>query len=290
MSEERIIVSVIIPCFNQGQYIDDAVDSVLSQTFQDFEIVIVNDGSTDDFTNIKLENYNKPKTKVINTSNRGLSSARNKGIQESTGDYILPLDADDKIGSRYLEKAVEILKMHNDIGIVYCKAEFFGDRLGSWDLPAFSKEAILLTNMIFCSALFRRSDFMATKGYNCNMIYGWEDWDLWLSIIETGKGVYKLPDVHFYYRIKNSDSMVRSLGLSQERKSYSLKTLYFNHFDYYVEKLGNPIQLYAQLIETRTSLKTLLQSKEYRIGRLFFIPVRLIKRLLKVTHSKRIYI
>ena len=77
-------VSVIIPCYNHGVYIDETVDSVLDQTFQDFEIIIINDGSTDEFTVEKLKTYNKPKTKVIHTSNQGLSSARNNGIRAST--------------------------------------------------------------------------------------------------------------------------------------------------------------------------------------------------------------
>jgi len=81
-------VSVIIPCYNQGQYLDEAVDSVLNQTFEDFEIIIVNDGSTDDFTNNLLVNYHKPKTKVISTQNQGLPSARNNGIKIASGEYI----------------------------------------------------------------------------------------------------------------------------------------------------------------------------------------------------------
>jgi glycosyltransferase involved in cell wall biosynthesis len=97
-------VSVIMPCYNQGQYIDEAVDSVLTQTYQNYEIIIVNDGSTDEFTNEKLKNYNKPKTQVIHTANQGLSAARNNGIHASNGEFILPLDADDKIANTYLER------------------------------------------------------------------------------------------------------------------------------------------------------------------------------------------
>ena len=114
-------VSIIIPCYNYGQYIDEAVDSVLAQTFQDFEIIIVNDGSTDEFTNKKLENYNKPKTTVYFTKNQGVSAARNYAIEKSSGEYILPLDADDKIHSDYIKEAVDVLEANNEIGIVYCE-------------------------------------------------------------------------------------------------------------------------------------------------------------------------
>jgi glycosyltransferase involved in cell wall biosynthesis len=97
-------VSVIIPCFNQGEYVDQAVDSVLKQSFQDFEIVIVNDGSTDPFTISHLQNYSRQKTTVVHTDNQGLAAARNNGIRQAKSEYILPLDADDKIGATFLEK------------------------------------------------------------------------------------------------------------------------------------------------------------------------------------------
>ena len=87
-------ISVIIPCYNQGQYVDEAVQSVLAQTYDDFEIIIVNDGSTDEFTNTLLSGYNNQKIKVITTSNQGLSEARNSGIRASAGEHILPPDAD----------------------------------------------------------------------------------------------------------------------------------------------------------------------------------------------------
>jgi glycosyltransferase involved in cell wall biosynthesis len=99
-------ISVIIPCFNQGPYLDEAVDSVLAQTFQDFEILVVDDGSTDAETIKILRDFARPKTRIIRTENQGLSAARNNGIREAMGEYILPLDADDKIGPGYLEDAV----------------------------------------------------------------------------------------------------------------------------------------------------------------------------------------
>ena len=81
MHADKPTVSVIIPCYNYGQYIDEAVDSVLNQTFQDFEIIIVNDGSTDEYTINRLISYNKPKCQIINTGNNGICSARNTGIE-----------------------------------------------------------------------------------------------------------------------------------------------------------------------------------------------------------------
>ena len=90
MQEEKPKVSVIMPCFNQGKFVDGAVNSVLNQTYQNFEIIIINDGSTDKKTNEILKNYKKPKTRVIHTKNQGPCIARNIGINAAQGEYILP--------------------------------------------------------------------------------------------------------------------------------------------------------------------------------------------------------
>ena len=119
-------VSVVIPCYNQGHFILEAIDSVLTQTYEDYEIIVVNDGSTDSNTIRILNAINNPKILVIHTKNEGLSSARNTGIKNSVGEYILPLDADDKIGDNYLEKAINIFNTVDNLKIVYCYASFFG--------------------------------------------------------------------------------------------------------------------------------------------------------------------
>ncbi len=188
---------------------DDAVDSVLAQTYQNVEIIIVNDGSTDTETNRILQSYEREKTRVVVTENQGLAAARNNGIQEASGGYILPLDADDQIEPTYLEQAVQLLDAQTDLGIVYCRARLFGAVETEWLLPQYSLKEMLLDNVIFCSALFRKSDWEAVGGYDPGMIYGWEDYDFWLSLIELGRKVYQIPEILFSYRVV-SDSMVRS--------------------------------------------------------------------------------
>ncbi len=202
-------VSVIIPCYNQGQYVDEAVDSVLAQSFVDFEIIIINDGSTDEDTKNILAGYNRPKTRVIHTNNQGLAAARNNGIKESRGEYILPLDSDDCIGAEYIEKAVDIFQQNDSIGIVYCRAQLFGTVEIEWQLPEYSLDEMLLENVIFCTALFRKADWEKVGGYDKGMIYGWEDYDFWLSLIELGRKVYQIPEVLFSYRVAPG-SMVRT--------------------------------------------------------------------------------
>ena len=223
-------ISVIIPCYNQGAYLDEAVDSVLAQTFQDFEILVVDDGSTDAATVKMVRDYSRPKTRVIHTDNQGLSMARNNGIREARGDYILPLDADDKIGPGYLEEAVRILDQHQEIGIAYCEAAYFGARTGHWHLPDFSTDQLLFQNLIFCSAVFRREHWEKVGGYNVNMIYGWEDWDFWLSLVHLGVKVYRIPRVLFFYRLRET-SMIQTMD---EGKQFFMRLhAILNHRDLY---------------------------------------------------------
>lgn len=219
-------VSVIIPCFNQGHFVDEAVDSVLMQSYADYEIIIVNDGSTGGLTNQLLQNYSRNKTRVITTANQGLAAARNNGIAAAEGKYILPLDADDRILPGYLEKAVAELEKDPQVGIVYCHANLFGAVETDWILPDYSLERMLVDNIIFCSAFFRKDDWLATGGYDTGMIYGWEDYEFWLSLIERGRKVVKLPETFFSYRVA-SDSMVRSREKWQKVEMF--KRVYLRH-------------------------------------------------------------
>jgi glycosyltransferase involved in cell wall biosynthesis len=223
-------VSIIIPCFNQGQYIHEAIDSVVAQTHQDFEIIIVNDGSTDIQTIDILRAIDNPSIRVIHTSNQGLASARNNGIREAQAEIILPLDSDDKIFPQYVEKALGVLKNDPATGIVYCNAELFGARKGKWALREFSVQEILFRNLIFHCAFFRRQDWEKTGGYNPNMIYGWEDWDFWLSIISLGRKVFHIPEVLHSYRVRKK-SMVHVM--TEEQKVAMHARIFLNHQQLY---------------------------------------------------------
>ncbi len=205
-------VSVIIPCYNMGGYIDEAVDSALAQTFTDIEIIIIDDGSDDTMTKSKLQNYLRPKTRVIHMQNSGVAAARNRGISEATGCYILPLDADDRIAPTFVEKACYVLDGCPSAGIVTSRVELFGEAHGEWRMsPDISLPHILLDNQIVCASLFRKSDWQKTGGYDIVMHHGWEDWDLWLRVLQLGRDVVRLPEILFFYRIRGA-SRDRSLG------------------------------------------------------------------------------
>lgn len=195
-------ISVIIPCYNQSEYLLDAVKSVVNSTYKNLEIIVVNDGSTEK-TPQEIQSMLMPFDNVIliNQENSGVCAARNNGIIKASGEYILPLDADDRIADTYIEKAVSILEQNPDIGIVYCEAEFFGTGQNKkWNLKPATLSNMLIQNRIFPSGIYRKSKFLEVGGYKKEMELGCEDWDFWLSIIETGTKVYQIPEVLFFYR------------------------------------------------------------------------------------------
>jgi glycosyltransferase involved in cell wall biosynthesis len=246
-------LSVITACFNHGKFIHEMLDSVLNQTFPDFEIIIVNDGSTDDTADI-LDKIANEKVRVIHIENRGPAFARNLAIENARAPVIMNLDADDKIAPGLLEKAYNIFTSNPDIGIVYCDAEYFGAKSGKYEIGEYSPEEMLIGNRIISQAFFRKEDWRSVGGYSDKLLFGLEDWDLWLSIIELGRFVYKIPEKLVYYRTyknpfdcrsgrrkKDRLKLMRSLVIIFHRheKLYSVYPEVFQQFAQIEEKLKN---------------------------------------------------
>ena len=122
-------VSIIITCHNLGAYLQEAVDSALAQNYSDFEVLVVDDGSTDPATVALLDRLvADPRLRVFRNPNQGVAFARNFGIDNAAGEYILPLDADDRILPDYIARAVEVLDAHPEVGFVSCHYRTFGLR------------------------------------------------------------------------------------------------------------------------------------------------------------------
>jgi len=194
-------VSVIIPCFNLGQYLDEAVESVLTQTYQDYEILIVDDGSTDGATQALLADYRRPKTRVIQVSHGGLATARNVGVANAHGQYLCALDADDRLEPSFLEKTVRVLDGDPAITFVSCWLRTFGDEEWDWTPERCDLPTLLWEDTVLTAALVRREAVGAVGGYDAAMpVQGDEDWDLWLTLVERGHRGVILPEVLFRYR------------------------------------------------------------------------------------------
>jgi glycosyltransferase involved in cell wall biosynthesis len=203
-------VSVIVPCYDLGQYLDEAVDSVLAQTFQDFEIVVVDDGSTDAGTRRLLGSYEKPRTRVVRSENRGLPAAKNLGLLHTRGPYVCMLDADDRLEPTMLQKSVAVLDEDPSIAFVSHWLRTFGDEAWEWTPARCDAPALLDVNTVNGAALVRRSALEAVGGFDESMRDGCEDWDIWLSLIEHGCRGVILPEVLFHYR-RRPESMSRAM-------------------------------------------------------------------------------
>lgn len=234
------LVSVIVACFNSQSFIHETLNCLLSVDYPNWECIVVDDGSTDNSHEIISKFCKKnDRYRVIRQPNSGPSVARNLAIQNSNGKYILPLDADDLISATYISQAVEVLENNSNIKVVYCNAEKFGYKEGFWHLPEYSFQELLKENMIFCTALYRKEDFLKTRGYDPLLRLGREDWNFWLEMLKTGGEVYKLPEVHFYYRThKKSRDKEANKNLSEIRKR-----IYENHKELYAHFFDNPIQI-----------------------------------------------
>lgn len=227
-------VSVVIPCYNLGAFLGDALASVRAQTLGEVEILVVDDGSDDPGTLETLAAIEQQGVQVLRTVNLGVAAARNRGISAASGVYILPLDADDRIAATYLQKAAAILDAQPEVGIVYCRAELFGARQGEWRMPEFSLPHHLLDNLIFSAAMFRREDWLRAGGYDETMRDGWEDWEFWIRLLGLGRDVVRLPEPLFSYRIRHG-SREQSLDFCCKIRLllkivWSNRTLYLAHF------------------------------------------------------------
>lgn len=196
------LVSVVVPCRDDGAFLDEAVSSALAQGWEQIEVVVVDDGSTEPGTRWLLDGYERPGTRVLRLPAAGVARARNAGIAAARGEYILPLDADDRLLPGFAEKTAAVLAARPEVGIVDSEATLFGERSGPWQRPPFAMPQLLLGNTLLPCSLFRVADFRRTRGYDPGMERGWEDFDLWLSLLELGRIAARVPETLFEYRVR----------------------------------------------------------------------------------------
>ncbi|OXA92208.1 glycosyltransferase family 2 protein [Flavobacterium hercynium] len=263
---KKPLVSIIVPCYNQAQYLDEALESVLCQSHANWECILVNDGSHDHTEEIaKKWILRDDRFKYYYKSNGGVSSARNFGIANSTGDYILPLDGDDKIGSEYIKLALSEFENDNSLCLVYANAFFFGTKEELWQLPDFNFKSFLLNNCIYCSAIYKKEDFLRVGGYDEKLIYGNEDWEFWINLFSKYNGSPKIKKINylgFFYRRKTISRDV-DLYNSSQKTAETLFEIYKKHHLVYEEYFGNYIDVVKNSINYRNGVQNLLKSRKY---------------------------
>lgn len=242
------LVSVILPCYNQGIYLSEALESLIHQTYINWEAIVVNDGSQDCTEEVALTYTRKDKRfQYICQENKGLSAARNFGISKAKGKYILPLDSDDYLAPNYIKACVEILDKFPKYTLVYTQTHLCGIKDEIWNLPVYvDYKSFLLGNRIVCTALYRKEDCLKVGGYDEQMRVGLEDWEFYIRLLAKDKEVFQISEPLFFYRIKEV-SMITECN-KEENLRKVLLYIYKKHFELYVTYYGLPIDNIRDLI------------------------------------------
>jgi glycosyltransferase involved in cell wall biosynthesis len=220
------LISVIIPCYNQGIFLNDAVNSVLQQTYENFEIIIINDGSTDEYTNSLLKKYKKPKTTVYETKNQGVTLTRNYGVTLAKGDLIQFLDADDYIDKQKFEYQANLFMADRKVDVCYTSYEYYfvsekqhkppfhGLVLGDDPFDDFLYRWQRGLSIPIHSAMFRKKLFEKSPPFISGM-KGSEDWIMWVDIASRGAKFAFINEPLATYRVQE-----KSITLNGEHMFY----------------------------------------------------------------------
>jgi glycosyltransferase involved in cell wall biosynthesis len=207
------MISLVIPTYNNQKTIGKCLESILKQTYQDFEIIVINDGSTDKTLDV-LNKY-RDRIKLFSQVNQGSPVARNFGFEKSCGEYIFFCDADIIFKAKALEKMVNLLNTRPEISYVY-SAFRFGWKI--FRLNAFDPEKLKKINYISTNSLIRKRDF---PGWD-EALKKFQDWDLWLTMLENDHIGAWIPEVLFRVQTKNG-------GISSWLPSFMYKLRWFKN-------------------------------------------------------------
>jgi glycosyltransferase involved in cell wall biosynthesis len=266
-------LSIIIPCYNSEKTIELTLQSVFDQDFQEWEALIINDGSTDNTEKIALSWVAKDKRfKYFSKVNEGLGITRNFGIAKAIGEYILPLDSDNLVEKDFATMAIKILDYDDEVGVVHGHAEYFGERNGIWQINEFDLSKILVHNYIDACAIYKRILWIKAGGYDENMPYqGHEDWEFWIAFGQLNVKFHHLNKITFKYNV-SSASMIKSFteNMVLTNQDYVVKK-HSRLFHRYYSNLYNKNELfYSQLIQNKRSFELIKE-----------VIVRIKKRLWK---------
>lgn len=228
----EIDVSIVMPCYNDGRYIGEALDSIRLSENLNVEVIVIDDGSDDGETPGILSELEEGQIRLLHTQHVGPSGARNAGIREAMGRYILPLDADDRIEAAYIPRAMAVLERRPEVGVVYCHADLFGEKTGRWALPDYTFERMLVENLVFVTAMFRKTDWEAVGGFRTDMKEGLEDYDFFIGMLAQNKEIVQLDETYFHYRIKKASRTTAFLS-DPETVQRAFESIYAHHEAFY---------------------------------------------------------
>jgi len=220
IKDKEPLVSILMPIYNYGNRINQTLNSVFNQDYTNYEIILVDDGSTDEFVKLKLKQLEGvERIKVIYKENGGPSSARNEAFKHSSGEYILPLDSDDMILDGYIKTCVNILTTNKNVSPVYCDTHHVGQMQGVEQRPEWSKERLVQGPFIVNCSMFHRESFEKVGGYD-ETLNGWEDYDMWLRMMKEGYIGKRIPKPLFVYFHHEKDGTVSTNANKNTQELY----------------------------------------------------------------------
>lgn len=245
-------VAVVIPCFNSGPFLTDAVDSALAQSHPALEVIVVDDGSQDRRTLEALEALPE-QVRLITQANAGPAAARNTAIASAGAPFVLPLDADDRLGPRAAEVSARHLSADPGVGIVAGAMALIGDARGHQECAYTGPESMLLRTTIPNISAFRRDDWAAVGGYPESIRRG-EDWAFWMRILRLGRRVAVVPEVFYEYRVSAAQTSNQVDPVASAAGSNLVldenRDLYAQHPDVVIDELLAARTMLAQFRKT----------------------------------------
>lgn len=238
------VVSIIVPCYNQGKFLNECLESVQNQIFQDWECIIINDGSFDDTGDVaKIWVERDNRFKYIYQENRGVAAARNVGVENAIGEWLLPLDGDDKIADNYIVLASKYFD-DEKLKLITCDAYKFGEIDEKWILKNFRREDLAKENIIHNTSFYRKRDWIEIGGYDEELHFGYEDWDFWIALLKDKGNVIKINQILFFYRIKHI-SRNKDL-ITKGYLNVTLKHIEKKHYDFFAKHLDSWVLSYQK--------------------------------------------
>lgn len=200
------LVSIVVLCHNYGRFLPEAIESALGQDYPSLEVLVVDDGSTDD--SLEIASGYADRARILTQENQGLARTCNRGARESSGEYFVFLSADDRLEPTYVSELMQAIEREPEASFAYCSAQLFGAESGVAPSRPFSAFSLIRgRNYINGSALTRRADYLAAGGYPEDLGEdAFDDWDFWLTMLEQGhRGTY-VPKPILHWRRHASGS------------------------------------------------------------------------------------
>lgn len=265
------VLSVIMPCYNQAQYIEEAIESVINQTYRNWELIIIDDGSTDNSFEI-AEKYasGDQRIKCLSQPNGGPSKARNNGVKKSVGKYLMFFDSDDKLAPQYFDKGIDYMSSHPNCAVFYSRLKRFGKKNDELTIRFTSYQDHLCSSSLFPTCIMHRTDFERIGGFDEDM-KGYEDWEMFIRLLYHNDNVYQYPEIMFFYRWNMDPD---SINLQAIKKSGEIMEYIYNkNKQIYDEVFGCPFYSIQKANYLQKELDKIIASRKYRTGSFLADPI-----------------